>query len=365
MMHGETREKLRKQFNALCFEMEAAGLMNHFRCVVIRGISDYADSHKNNRWKKYAALVAAAYAKELLSVIPPEKSPIQTPQSPIGEALSYTTTPTAVDTQPTQPAEPVKESQPKLTGVSPTSFFVFNPLLLPPGSVALGRLVVDIRAPWENFCPYVGTVKREDLLISPQPRIREMVESAKGSEVYERLSRRFSSFMTGEQSFFSSQTEKTYILLNSSNWFENLCRDPKTREWLGKTKFENEWDVYLVVGIHTVRDPGYSGLEDQLKQMQLTITTDRVEIPTTPAPGELIIAVQYRKVQYHWHLKDKVDSAFLEMGCNRWEVYPSSRIPGLSDDDKILEATLYGNINKEDFIGEGEVFIIDGDVVIL
>ncbi|UKZ80137.1 hypothetical protein TrVFT333_007902, partial [Trichoderma virens FT-333] len=52
--------------DCICFEMEAAGLMNHFPCLVIRGISDYADSHKNDRWQRYAAAVAAAYAKELL-----------------------------------------------------------------------------------------------------------------------------------------------------------------------------------------------------------------------------------------------------------------------------------------------------------
>ena len=55
----------------LCFEMEAAGLMNSFPCLVIRGICDYADSHKNKKWQPYAAAVAAAYAKEVLSAIPP------------------------------------------------------------------------------------------------------------------------------------------------------------------------------------------------------------------------------------------------------------------------------------------------------
>jgi nucleoside phosphorylase len=52
---------------ALCFEMEAAGLANGFPCVVIRGICDYADSHKNDLWHPYAAAVAAACAKELLT----------------------------------------------------------------------------------------------------------------------------------------------------------------------------------------------------------------------------------------------------------------------------------------------------------
>ncbi|KAF2996229.1 hypothetical protein E8E13_003063 [Curvularia kusanoi] len=54
----------------LCFEMEAAGLMNSYPCLVIRGVCDYADSHKNERWQAYAAGAAAAYAKELLSAIP-------------------------------------------------------------------------------------------------------------------------------------------------------------------------------------------------------------------------------------------------------------------------------------------------------
>ncbi|CEJ93014.1 hypothetical protein VHEMI08634 [[Torrubiella] hemipterigena] len=68
--HGATRERLRKETGALCFEMEAAGLMMDFPCVVVRGICDYADSHKTKRWQGYAALAAASYAKELLGYIP-------------------------------------------------------------------------------------------------------------------------------------------------------------------------------------------------------------------------------------------------------------------------------------------------------
>lgn len=54
----------------LCFETEAAGLRNSFPCLVIRGICDYADTHKNDKWQAYGAGTAAAYAKEILSVIP-------------------------------------------------------------------------------------------------------------------------------------------------------------------------------------------------------------------------------------------------------------------------------------------------------
>lgn len=53
----------------LCFEMEAAGLMDTFPCLVIRGICDYCDGHKNDQWQEYAAAVAAAYAKELIGLL--------------------------------------------------------------------------------------------------------------------------------------------------------------------------------------------------------------------------------------------------------------------------------------------------------
>ncbi|KEQ64050.1 purine and uridine phosphorylase [Aureobasidium melanogenum CBS 110374] len=62
-------EKIRRTHNIMCFEMEAAGL-DAFPCLVIRGISDYADTHKNDDWHAYAAATAAAYAKELLAVVP-------------------------------------------------------------------------------------------------------------------------------------------------------------------------------------------------------------------------------------------------------------------------------------------------------
>ena len=72
MRNAAERDKLSKELDGvLCFEMEAAGLMNSFPCLVIRGICDYADSHKNKAWQPYAAATAAAYAKEVLSVIPP------------------------------------------------------------------------------------------------------------------------------------------------------------------------------------------------------------------------------------------------------------------------------------------------------
>ncbi|KAI0427751.1 nucleoside phosphorylase domain-containing protein [Xylaria sp. FL1042] len=67
---SEKRKELVDRFKALCFEMEGAGFIKSLQCLVIRSICDYADSHKNKQWQPYAAAAAAAYAKELILVMP-------------------------------------------------------------------------------------------------------------------------------------------------------------------------------------------------------------------------------------------------------------------------------------------------------
>lgn len=63
----EDRDRLRRGYeDAICFEMEAAGIMNEIPCLVIRGICDYADTHKQDGWHYYASAVAAAYCKAVL-----------------------------------------------------------------------------------------------------------------------------------------------------------------------------------------------------------------------------------------------------------------------------------------------------------
>ncbi|KAL4778905.1 nucleoside phosphorylase domain-containing protein [Aspergillus varians] len=67
---AKTRDSIAQELNVLCFEMEAAGVIDEIPSLVIRGICDYCDSHKNKQWQGYAAWTAAAYAKSLLSTVP-------------------------------------------------------------------------------------------------------------------------------------------------------------------------------------------------------------------------------------------------------------------------------------------------------
>ena len=72
MKDASGRDELsRKHHNAICFETEAAGIMDDLHPLIIRGIADYADDHKNSSWQFYAAATAAALAREILYQIQP------------------------------------------------------------------------------------------------------------------------------------------------------------------------------------------------------------------------------------------------------------------------------------------------------
>lgn len=67
------RDELRDAYGIICFEMEAAGIVDDFPCAVIRGICDYCDEHKSKLWQPYSAVTAAAYARDLLRSIQPQE----------------------------------------------------------------------------------------------------------------------------------------------------------------------------------------------------------------------------------------------------------------------------------------------------
>ncbi|KAF2200072.1 purine and uridine phosphorylase, partial [Delitschia confertaspora ATCC 74209] len=69
-MSATKRNQLHKKLEVICFEMEGAGVIQRNPFLVIREICDYSDSHKNKKWQPYAAATAAAYAKELLEILP-------------------------------------------------------------------------------------------------------------------------------------------------------------------------------------------------------------------------------------------------------------------------------------------------------
>ncbi|MEJ3749551.1 hypothetical protein WEI85_40615 [Actinomycetes bacterium KLBMP 9797] len=70
------RDALAASHQLIAFEMEgkgigSAGFAGGLEWFVVRGISDYGDVHTGLRWRGYASVVAAAYARALLAECPP------------------------------------------------------------------------------------------------------------------------------------------------------------------------------------------------------------------------------------------------------------------------------------------------------
>ena len=72
--NAKSRDELRDKHGLIGVEMEAAGTMNTINVGVIRGVCDYGDKHKNKKWQPYAAAMAAAFAKAVLTEIPPKEN---------------------------------------------------------------------------------------------------------------------------------------------------------------------------------------------------------------------------------------------------------------------------------------------------
>ncbi|RSL94588.1 hypothetical protein CDV31_014259 [Fusarium ambrosium] len=81
------RDELRDKYDGIAIEMEAAGMTTRLPVAVVRGISDFADSHKNDEWHRYAAATAAAYAKEMLIRLGPRKRTESASQSVISSDI--------------------------------------------------------------------------------------------------------------------------------------------------------------------------------------------------------------------------------------------------------------------------------------
>lgn len=86
------RDDLIKATGAIAFEMEGAGLWHQLPCVVVKGVCDYADSHKQKGWQRFAAATAASMSKALLNYYG-RSNPPRIPANPLPLPLPLPTQP--------------------------------------------------------------------------------------------------------------------------------------------------------------------------------------------------------------------------------------------------------------------------------
>ncbi|RSL60093.1 hypothetical protein CEP53_005575 [Fusarium sp. AF-6] len=79
---GEDRDRIAEEHDLIAFEMEGAGAWDEIPCIIVKGICDYADSHKNKNWQNFAAATAASVAKALVEKYPRTDKPSTSSYTP-------------------------------------------------------------------------------------------------------------------------------------------------------------------------------------------------------------------------------------------------------------------------------------------
>ncbi|EXJ80944.1 hypothetical protein A1O3_07232 [Capronia epimyces CBS 606.96] len=74
---GQHRDRVAADEKVIGFEMESGGTWDYVPTIVIKSVCDYADSHKNKQWQRYAAATAAACTKAVLGRWRKEDRPVQ------------------------------------------------------------------------------------------------------------------------------------------------------------------------------------------------------------------------------------------------------------------------------------------------
>ncbi|KAK6337162.1 hypothetical protein TWF718_009946 [Orbilia javanica] len=346
MKDGITRDKLASQKDILCFEMEAAGLMDHFPCLVIRGICDYADSHKNKGWQEYAAATAAGYAKELLYTIP--TSDYDSEELWMADGLrERSNTGSSIGSGPTlsrRPAQALENVE-----AMPASVFELANRLYIKEDVILASLVPDRRYPNQDALVEVHLEKWKDYSISVDRNFSEFVKSnAKSNSGFKRaLSKIFLSPAVkevGGDVQILAEESRVYMMRQPRNVFKQISTLPSVREWLTSFYLSSE-DVYFIVGYRTLVNAQFvaADLKVDRKARQNRSQPGPRENYRYETTGERIYAICFRRVNVT--ALQSGDTSMLD-STNCWRVFTEDRSPDLDSDsdvdmeDEIISADL-------------------------
>ncbi|KAG4433810.1 hypothetical protein IFR05_010692 [Cadophora sp. M221] len=263
---------------------------------------------------------------------------------------------------------------------------VFMNGYLDPAQVALGRLVLDMKSPGQNFCPY-GTLdlKEGDVSKAPFADLKSLANAESSSGFKLALSKVLQLFATKSRTTvdeISTKTATRHQLLNVNLKFEKIFEEDEVKKWLEKVILTGS-DIYMVVGLHTIQDasislnrdtsadvgvkvqapvtdalaPGSSavpGVRDALDVKVEAGHTSRSSLGASfVTPGERIIAVQYQKVEVKM-LSSKGIKSLVDAGLKKkttWQAFGAAR--GGSELDT-FDVSLAREIDHDDIAEDGE-----------
>ncbi|KAH7360967.1 hypothetical protein BKA65DRAFT_494353 [Rhexocercosporidium sp. MPI-PUGE-AT-0058] len=277
---------------------------------------------------------------------------------------------------------------------------VFMNGYLDPSQVAIGRLVLDMKSPGQNFCPYGALdLKEDDVSKAPFSNLKSLSNSESSSSFKLALSKVLQLFASKSRTTVDDISTKKAIrhqLLNVNLKFEKMFENDEIKKWLEKVILTGS-DIYMVVGLHTLQDasislnrdvsteagakiqapiadtlaPGLAavpGVKEALDvKLEGTHTSKSSLGASFVAPGERIIAVQYQKVAVKM-LSSKGIKGLADARLKKkttWQAFGAAR--GDSELDT-FEISLAEEIDDDDIaedgdfeamsVGDGEVFVI-------
>ncbi|KAH7010940.1 hypothetical protein B0J12DRAFT_706060 [Macrophomina phaseolina] len=234
--------------------------------------------------------------------------------------------------------------------------------LLPADSVTLGRLVLSVRYPEQDFYEANDApVTCGETAISTQraERFTHAASTTKGGGAHAFLTSLLSGARNAHDSThveLSAALCVTRQLADSAAFFRRLVERGDAQAWLERAAGRRQ-PVFLVTGIKTVTDATVSAEQatraDARADLQLpgtlaaaaataggglpllagdaldlkagaSVSRSAEERTAFAAPGERVFAVQYRRIRFRWFHDLQLEQARLEEGV-RWKVFLGMR----------------------------------------
>lgn len=272
---------------------------------------------------------------------------------------------------------------------------------LDPAQAALCRLVLDMKNPWQDFCPF-GPLNLDKTNVSKASflNLKSLANANLSSRFKVALSKVLNIFAESSRTTvddISTKTAMRYQLLNVTLNFEKIFDDDNVKRWLEKVVLTGA-KVYMVVGLHTIQDasislnrdtstdfgggiqvpitdsvvPGTSALPEGGELLDVKLEGGHTSKSSLGAsfvtPGERIIAVQYQEVAFKIS-SSRSTKSIADAGVKKktaWKTFGAAR--GGRDDIDTLEAILAEETTADDMEEDVEFQAMsteDGDLFVI
>lgn len=267
---------------------------------------------------------------------------------------------------------------------------VIQQMLLPLHSIRIGRLVVNVDEPQQEFLD--PDCDLNEITTSTMTQYSVVQRDTSGESLRATMMSLLSAFFSKHNKTtieVSTDRVTTYQLTNSGRWFQNAVQSQRTRQWIEESVVQGN-SIYVVVGYRTTYDARIIEREasERESSMKLRVpSATELASMTSPAPttgdedqsttarltsnaqdgesvkrkfvatGEQIWAVQYRKVQFKWFSSRNLDSPLL--GPGQWHWYTDFGDRGEESTNDVVEVNLLDEFDVEgDY--EKHLFPIEG-----